>query len=153
MFIIDLNFSIGDSTSWVLDTRCTSHIYNNLQVLKNRRMLNKNEVELCLRNGAKVAAIAMGSVDLKTTSGGNIPLERCYFVPNIIKNIIFISYLAKIGFKLVIENNSCLLYNDENLVIIGYISNGLYVLDTSPDVLTVDRPIKRKREKVNHTFL
>ena len=116
-------------------------------------MLNKNEVEIRLRNEAKVAAIAVRSVDLRTTSGGNILLERCYFVPNIIKNIIFISCLAKIGFKLVIENNSCSLYNDGNLVSIRYISNGLYVLDTSSDVLTVDRPVKRKREKVNQAFL
>ena len=116
-------------------------------------MLNKNEVELHLRNGAKVVAIAVESVNLRTTSGGSIPLERCYFVPNIIKNIIFISCLAKIGFKLIIENNGFSLYYDGNMVSIGYISNSLYVLDTSPDVLTMYRPVKRKREKVNQAFL
>ena len=44
IFVIELNLST--STSWVLDTRCGSHICLNVQDLKSSRALEKGEVDL-----------------------------------------------------------------------------------------------------------
>ena len=44
IFVIEVNMSI--SNSWVLDTACGSHIYSNVQGLRNRRTLARSEVDL-----------------------------------------------------------------------------------------------------------
>ena len=99
LFMIDLCFSINMDCAWVLDTGCASHVCNKLQVLERHRMLAKREVDLRMDNGAKVATVAVGEVNLKLASGHSLVLDtRCY-VPSIIKNIISISYLNKLGYN------------------------------------------------------
>ncbi|KAK9669867.1 hypothetical protein RND81_13G160000 [Saponaria officinalis] len=56
MYMIKIYFA--DSTSWVLDTECGSHICTNVQGLKRSRKLIKGEVHLRVGNGARVAALA-----------------------------------------------------------------------------------------------
>ena len=88
VFMIDLCFSVNMDSTWVLDTRCTSHVCNMLQVLKTHRMLAKGEVDLRMGNEAKVAAVAVGEVNLKLVTGHSLVLDACYYIPSIIKNII-----------------------------------------------------------------
>ncbi|KAI3718805.1 hypothetical protein L6452_19689 [Arctium lappa] len=61
IYVIEANLCTS-YTSWVLDTGCGSHICRNVQELKRTRRLSKGEVDLRVRNGAKVAAIAVGSI-------------------------------------------------------------------------------------------
>ncbi|KAL8114621.1 hypothetical protein AgCh_021468 [Apium graveolens] len=61
MFMIEVNMSLGQISTWVLDTACGSHICNLLQGLKGSRTLEKDEVILHMGNGAGVAAISVGS--------------------------------------------------------------------------------------------
>ena len=56
--MIELNLSYRESSSWVLDTGCASHICNNLQVLTSRRKLNCGDVDLRLDNESKVASLS-----------------------------------------------------------------------------------------------
>ena len=67
IFVIEVNLSI--STSWVLDTGCGSHIYSNVQGLRNRRALTNGEVDLRVGNGARVAALEIGDFELTLPSG------------------------------------------------------------------------------------
>ena len=60
IYMIDTYLSYRNSTSWVLDTGCTSHICNDSQSLTSKRKLRKGEVELRMGNGARVVAIALG---------------------------------------------------------------------------------------------
>ncbi|KAL8147723.1 hypothetical protein AgCh_005155 [Apium graveolens] len=46
MFMIEVNMSLGQISTWVLDTACGSHICNSLQGLKGSRTLEKDEVIL-----------------------------------------------------------------------------------------------------------
>ncbi|KAI5447594.1 hypothetical protein KIW84_015159 [Lathyrus oleraceus] len=66
IFVIEINLST--SASWVLDTGCGSHIYTNVQGLKRSRDLAKGEVDLRVGNGAKVAALAVGTYVLTLPS-------------------------------------------------------------------------------------
>ena len=59
IYVIEVNLST--SVSWVLDTDCRSHICVNVQGLKNNRSLAKGEVDLQVGNGARVAALAVGT--------------------------------------------------------------------------------------------
>ena len=48
-------------------------------------------MDLKMCNEAKVAVVVIGEVTLHLPGGAIIALDACYFVPFIIKNIIFIS--------------------------------------------------------------
>ncbi|KAL8118400.1 hypothetical protein AgCh_016069 [Apium graveolens] len=45
MFMIEVNMSLGQISTWVLDTACGSHICNSLQGLKGSRTVEKDEIE------------------------------------------------------------------------------------------------------------
>ncbi|KAK8632172.1 hypothetical protein V6N13_028949 [Hibiscus sabdariffa] len=110
IYVIDVNMST--STDWVLDTGCGSHICASVQGLHMRRNLAKGDVDLQVGNGARVVALAVGTYVLSLPSGFVLNLENCYFVPSLTKNIISVSCLEKIGFEVIIKNNSCSFYYD-----------------------------------------
>jgi hypothetical protein len=76
IYVIEVNLST--STSWVLDTGCGSHICINVQGLRRSRTLAKGEVGLHIGNGAKVAAIAVGTYYLSLPTGLILELENCF---------------------------------------------------------------------------
>ena len=100
IFVIDIFLST--SSSWVLDTGCGSHICLNVQGLKNRRILEDGEVDLRVGNGAKVAALAVGTYEVTLPSGLLLVLNNCYYVPALSRNIISISCLDNEGFNFLI---------------------------------------------------
>ena len=79
IYVIDINLSI--STSWVLDTGCGSHICTNVQGLKRSRKLKKGDVDLRVGNGARVAALAVGTYELVLPNGLLLILNNCFYVP------------------------------------------------------------------------
>ncbi|KAK8667652.1 hypothetical protein V6N13_007800 [Hibiscus sabdariffa] len=86
IYVIDVNMST--SSSWVLDTGCGSHICTSVHGLHMRWNLAKGDVDLRVGNGARVAALAVGTYVLSLPSGLVFNLENCYFVPSLTKNII-----------------------------------------------------------------
>ncbi|KAK8600835.1 hypothetical protein V6N12_050683 [Hibiscus sabdariffa] len=69
IYVIDVNMST--STSWVLDTGSGSHICTSVQGLHMRRNLAKGDVDLRVGNGARVAALAVGTYVL------SLPMVMC----------------------------------------------------------------------------
>ncbi|KAK9003914.1 hypothetical protein V6N11_018808 [Hibiscus sabdariffa] len=67
--------------------------------LHMRRNLAKGDVDLRVGNGARVAALAIGTYVLSLPSGLVLNLENCYFVPSLTKNIISVSCLDKTAFE------------------------------------------------------
>ena len=116
--VIEINLSIFDS--WVLDIGSGSHICTNVQGLKGSRYLARGEVDLRVGNGARVAALVVGTYELTLPSGLILNLENCYYVHTICRNIISISCLDKKGFEFIIRNNKCSIYLDN--IFYGYAS-------------------------------
>ena len=127
IFVIETNSLTPKS--WVLDTGCGTHICNDVQGLQRSRRLAKGEVDLRVGNGARVAALAVGTYLLTLPSGLVLVLNNCYFVPAMSINIIFISSLALDGYKFVIENNNCFILKDNLFYGNVLLERGLYVLD------------------------
>ncbi|KAL0423420.1 UNVERIFIED_CONTAM: hypothetical protein Sradi_0876800 [Sesamum radiatum] len=100
MSVLEVNV-VTNSASWVLDTGCGAHICNDLQVLQISRKLSKDEVVLRLGDGKAVIAEAVGTVNLAISDHVRLELKDCYFIPNMIKNIISILLLdnARGGFS------------------------------------------------------
>ncbi|XP_021714900.1 uncharacterized protein LOC110682870 [Chenopodium quinoa] len=96
IYVIDLN--IARNASWVFDTKCGSHLCSNSQGLRKSRNLAKGQVQLQVNNGARIAAVSVGTLGLSLPSGLFLELDECYHVPNITKNSISISALDAKGF-------------------------------------------------------
>ena len=150
IFVIEVN--VTTSTSWVLDTGCSSHICNDVQKLTRSRTLAKGEIDLRVGNGAKVAAIAVGIYSLVLPSGLIIELKDCYFVPAITRNIISVSCLDKEGFSFVIKDKSCSIYYNEMFYCRAQLFNGLYILDFEPEIYNINTK-RVKSNDLNPTYL
>lgn len=61
IYYVEVNLSVNDSP-WILDSSCSSHICNHLQVMEETKMLSKGETVLRMGNGARVTASALGTV-------------------------------------------------------------------------------------------
>ena len=123
-----------------------------MQGLKRSRKLAKGQVDLRVGNGARVAALAVGTYSLPLPSGLVLELNDCYFVPSITKNIISVSVLDAEGFKFEIKNNSCSVYFKEMFYASAKLINGLYVLDLDKHIYNIDCK-KIKSSDSNPTYL
>jgi hypothetical protein len=153
VFIVEINLSSKDSLAWVLDTGCVSHICISMQGLKNPRRLAKGEVDLRVGNKARVAALAVGTYELRLPTGRVLQLNNCYFVPVLSRNLISVSSLCKTGFKFVFEKHGCSFSFKNELFGAGTLCDDLYFVDTIYEVYNIEQPIKRKRDDVNETYL
>jgi hypothetical protein len=147
IFIVE-NF-LTTYTSWILDTGCGSHICNNVQGLKTSRKLKKGEVDLRVGNGAKVAALAVGTFCITLPSGFVLELNNCYFIPALSKCIISVSCLIRDGYQFVIGDKNSINKNDvcfANVVV----KNGLYILDLESENYESLYNVNAKRFKHNN---
>ena len=100
-----------------------------MQGLRSSRSLAKGEVDLRVRNGARVATLAVGVYDLTLPSGLVFQLKNCYYVPTVSRNIISSSCLDVDEFHFIIKNNIFSIYNADIFSRNAHLSNGLYVLN------------------------
>ena len=151
IFVIEVNLSI--STTWVLDTGCGSHICSNVQGLRNRRLLGRNEVDLRVGNGARVAALEIGDYLITLPSGLCLDLKNCYFVPAMSRNIVSISCLDMDGFEFTIVNGIIQICRQGILYGTAMLQNGLYILDLSKKESIYNINTKRvKSNELNPTY-
>ena len=104
-------------------------------------------------NSARVAALALGVMNLKLPSEDYISLEECYYVPSIVKNIISVSCLDKMGYTLIIKDKCCSIYLQSKLVVTAPLVNGLYLIDVSSYNLQIDVALKKSKHGVNEAYL
>jgi hypothetical protein len=72
----------------VLDIGSCAHICSNVQALKNKMLFGNGEMQLRVGNGASVATVAAGDLDLHLPSELILELSSVYFVTSISRNII-----------------------------------------------------------------
>ena len=152
IFVIE-NFLSLSSTTWVLDTGSGSHICNDLQGLRQSRKLAKGEMTLRVGNGALASAFAVGNYHLKLAGGKILILHDCYYIPNMLCNIVSVSLLNTEGYCFSIRNNSMDITLNHVVIGHGSLSNGIYVLDHNSVNFNVVNVVKRKTSEMNDTFL
>src|SRR3954469_24492347 len=86
--VIDVLFTSINSNSWVFDTGSVAHICNTMQRLRKMRKLAKGEMTMRVGNGVLLDAKAVGVVTLRLPSEFTLELNKCYFFPDLCKNII-----------------------------------------------------------------
>ena len=93
--------------SWVFDTGPVAHICNSMHGLTKSRSIGRGEVDFRVGNSARVAAVAIGTMQLHLPSGFVLELSNCYFVHSLIRNILSPSCLMKDGYSFASKNNGC----------------------------------------------
>jgi hypothetical protein len=87
-------------------------------------------LDVRVSNGAKVAAIAVGTYHLSLPSRLVLELNNCYCIPSLCKNIISSLCLEEVdGFEIIIKNKRCSIYYNGIFYAYCPLVNGLYILD------------------------
>ena len=144
--------SNSNSNSWVLDTTCGSHICNSLQGLHQIRNLKKDDFKLYGASGEAIYAKVMDAYILLLPLDNMIKLEECYYIPNIIRNIISIPLLLQQGYEISVKSNGCSILYDNKIFENGYFVNDLLTLELNDKIFLINDK-KRKRDDVNVTYL
>jgi hypothetical protein len=102
------------------------------------RSVKKGEVDFCVGNNARVAALNVGTMQLHLPSGFIMELNNCYFVPSLSRNIFSPSFAS--------EDNGFVISKNDMFVASASIVNGLFILNLD------DAPvcnISAKRPRLN----
>jgi hypothetical protein len=94
--VIQINIALSSSDSSIFDTGSMIHTCKSLQGLSLARRFAKGELDVHVGNGAKVAAIAVGTFPLSLALGLVLELKNCYCIPALCKNIISSSCLEEV---------------------------------------------------------
>ena len=104
-------------------------------------------------NGARVVAMVLRVMDLKLSSKYFLSLEESSYVHSIVKNIISISCLDKMGYTLIIEDTFCSIYLRSKLVATTPLVNGLYLINVSSENPKIDVALKKSKQDVIEAYL
>ena len=94
MLILESNLTVSSASSWVLDSDSSAHLCTSMQDLKESRRLRDGDMILHVGNGARVAAVAVGTYPLRLPLGLDLVLRDCYYMPTVSRNLISVSCLA-----------------------------------------------------------
>ena len=92
MLIIESNLMVSSASSWVLDSGSSAHLCTSMQGLEESRRLRDGDMILRIENGARVAAVAVGTYLLRLSLGLNLVLRDYYYVPTASRNLISVSF-------------------------------------------------------------
>jgi hypothetical protein len=73
------------------------HTYKSMQGLKIIRRFARDDMDLRVRNGAKVAALAVNNYSLSLPSGLVLELNNCYFVPVVFSILLIMNQLRNVS--------------------------------------------------------
>jgi hypothetical protein len=105
------------------------HTCKSMQGLSLTRRFAKGELHVHVGNGAKIAAIAVGTFHLLLPSVLVLELNNCYCIPSLCKNNVSSSYLEEVdGYEIIINNKCCSIYYNGIFYAHCPLVNGLYVL-------------------------
>ena len=88
---------------------------------------------------------AIGTRVLKLPSSKVLKLKICYYIFDIVRNIISVPLLLEQSFKIIVKNNGCSIYFFNEYYESIFIDNGLIFLSLNDNMLHVDNMKKKKR--------
>ena len=100
--ITPYNFSICDTTAWVLDTGSPYHICNSMQDLQVSRRFDEGERFLNVGDGSKVSVLALEIMNLVINSR-NVILSECHYCLSFLLNIISVGLLIMYSYEFLIK--------------------------------------------------
>ena len=115
--------------------------------------LNKGDFKLFDTSRDFIQIEVVGIRFLKLPSNKVLELKICYYIFNIVRNIISVPLLLKQDFKIIAKNNDCSIFFSNEYYGSAFTDNSLMFLSLNDNMLHVENMKKRKRKDVNVTYL
>ena len=102
---------------------------------------------------ARVAALAVGTMQLNLPSGFVMELDNCYYVPALSRNIISASCLMSQGYEFNLQDNGCSfslngMFHDYTPIV-----DGLFILNLEQEPVYNVNVKRHKPNEINATYL
>ena len=120
---------VNNKTEWIVDTGATKHFCADKELFAEFTGANQGE-QVFMGNSSSSDVLGKGTVILKLNSGKSLSLQNVMYVPSLRRNLISGALLNKAGVKLVFEGDKLVLSRNGKFVGKGYLSGGLFVLET-----------------------
>ncbi|KAJ9547407.1 hypothetical protein OSB04_019950 [Centaurea solstitialis] len=151
IFMIDC--LITSYESWVIDTGSGNHICNHLQGFTRRKTLRKDRSNLRVGEGTPLIAEAVGSYSLSLPSGLVLELDNCYYIPNMIKNVLSFDLLVDQGFYYKYSYKMLSVFKDNIFYFKATPVDGLYTVNLKDDNSEIYHISKRSKDIEDQTYL
>ncbi|KAJ9542825.1 hypothetical protein OSB04_029331 [Centaurea solstitialis] len=151
IFMIDC--LITSYESWVIDTGSGNHICNHLQGFTRRKTLRKDRSNLRVGEGTPLIAEAVGSYSLSLPSGLVLELENCYYIPNMIKNVLSFDLLVDQGFYYKYDYKMISVFKNNIFYFKATPVNGLYTVNLQDNNSEIYHISKRSKDIEDQTYL
>ncbi|KAJ9544187.1 hypothetical protein OSB04_023894 [Centaurea solstitialis] len=151
IFMIDC--LITSYESWVIDTGSGNHICNHLQGFTRRKTLRKDRSNLRVGEGTPLIAEAVGSYSLSLPSGLVLELNNCYYIPNMIKNVLSFDLLVDQGFYYKYSYKMISVFKDNIFYFKATPIDGLYTVNLKDNNSEIYHISKRSKDIEDRTYL
>ncbi|KAJ9566249.1 hypothetical protein OSB04_002215 [Centaurea solstitialis] len=151
IFMIDC--LITSYESWVIDTGSGNHICNHLQGFTRRETLRKDRSNLRVGEGTPLIAEAVGSYSLSLPSGLVLELDNCYYIPNMIKNVLSFDLLVDQGFQYKYDYKMISVFKNNIFYFKATPVNGLYTVNLQDNSSEIYHISKRSKYIEDQTYL
>ncbi|KAJ9553261.1 hypothetical protein OSB04_017306 [Centaurea solstitialis] len=151
IFMIDC--LITSYESWVIDTGSGNHICNHLQGFTRRKTLRKDRSNLRVGEGTPLIAEAVGSYNLSLPSGLVLELDNCYYIPNMIKNVLSFDLLVDQGFYYKYSYKMISVFKDNIFYFKATPVDGLYTVNLKDNNSEIYHINKRSKDIEDQTYL
>ncbi|KAJ9542569.1 hypothetical protein OSB04_029075 [Centaurea solstitialis] len=151
IFMIDC--LITSYESWVIDTGSGNHICNHLQGFTRRKTLRKDRSNLRVGEGTPLIAEAVGSYSLSLPSGLVLELDNCYYIPNMIKNVLSFDLLVDQGFYYKYSYKMISVFKDNIFYFKATPVDGLYTVNLKDNNSENYHISKRSKDIEDQTYL
>ncbi|KAJ8634468.1 hypothetical protein MRB53_008735 [Persea americana] len=106
LFVASCFATSSSKESWLIDSGCTSHMTYNQELFKE---LDKTAIsKVKIGNGAYLAVKGKGTVAIEGHTGLKL-ISNVLYVPNINQNLLSVGQLLEKGYKVLFEDNYCLI--------------------------------------------
>ncbi|KAJ9541893.1 hypothetical protein OSB04_028399 [Centaurea solstitialis] len=151
--IFMINCLITSYESWVIDTGSGNHICNHLQGFTRRKTLRKDRSNLRVGEGTPLIAEAVGSYSLSLPSGLVLELDNCYYIPNMIKNVLSFDLLVDQGFYYKYSYKMISVFKDNIFYFKATPVDGLYTVNLKDNNSEIYHISKRSKDIEDQTYL
>lgn len=143
--------SIGETEDWIVDSGSTSHMTNDITILKEGRTVI-TKIEVANKEGTMIAR-KTGTVDL-----GSCELNNVLYIPDLRRNLNLLSVnsITQKGGKVEFHKDIVTIIKDKKTIFEGKKNNaGLYVIQnnkTTEKAVTVEKKssVKLRHERLGH---
>ncbi|KAG6535304.1 hypothetical protein ZIOFF_000269 [Zingiber officinale] len=111
LFVATCFASNVETESWLIDSGCTNHMTNDKELFKDLHPTKITKVRI--GNGDYISVKGKGMITITNCSGTKL-ISEVLFVPEIYQNLLSVGQLIEKGFKVVFEDNFCLIKDAAN---------------------------------------